>query len=90
MNPLTVFVFTEANLKKVVDLLLNLKSAAMDISGRSSYFLFDVLASAIIEALKFAQVIPRSHENELTRVAREIAHCNKLKAILEKYVSAHS
>ncbi len=86
MDPEMAFDFGEENVKQIVELLLSLKTSAIDVGGVSTYFLFDVLASVIIEALKFAQVIPHSQEGELPRIKKEIANCTRMRATLGKYL----
>ena len=86
MKAETYFIFKEETIKKVVELLLILKSQVADINGASGFAVFDVLAAVVIDALKFSQLVPGAQENELDKIIKEINKYKKIKATLQKYI----
>eukprot|EP00826_Nyctotherus_ovalis_P035967 TRINITY_DN313_c0_g1_i7.p1 TRINITY_DN313_c0_g1~~TRINITY_DN313_c0_g1_i7.p1 ORF type:complete len:434 (-),score=114.14 TRINITY_DN313_c0_g1_i7:165-1466(-) len=87
MEPEISFVFKEETIKKVVELLLILKSQVADINGASGFAVFDILAAVVIDALKFSQLVPGAQESEVDRITKEIAKYKKIKSALGKYVN---
>ena len=77
--------FSEVTIKKIVELLLMLKNQANDIKGPSNFLLVDVLATIVIEALKFVQLVPSTHK-ELDKISKAINRYKKMKLNLEKYI----
>eukprot|EP00826_Nyctotherus_ovalis_P061956 TRINITY_DN8880_c0_g1_i6.p1 TRINITY_DN8880_c0_g1~~TRINITY_DN8880_c0_g1_i6.p1 ORF type:complete len:215 (+),score=47.19 TRINITY_DN8880_c0_g1_i6:223-867(+) len=86
MEPERTFDFSEATVKKIVELLLVLKSQATDIKGASNFLLFDTLASTVVDALKFAQLVPSMHNSQLEEITRKINRRKRMKCQLEKYL----
>ena len=86
MDPEMTFVFSESNIRRVVELLISVKTYSVDISNPSKYPIFDVFANVVIEALKFAQVIPRAHDTEFTKITDEIEKCKNRVSTLGKYL----
>jgi len=85
LDPEINFIFNEQIIKKLIEFFVTLKNQSVNISGASSYEILNILAEIVIEALKFAQIMPGPQDGELSRLGKEIAKCKKIKSILEKY-----
>ena len=72
MHPEECFVFTDDNLMRVKDLLYSFRGETFDLSQTSKRQVFDILASVLIEALQFAQIIPNSTTTHLHQLKKEI------------------
>jgi hypothetical protein len=87
MNAEDAFVFTDENIKRVKDLLVNLKSETLDLTNTSELKIFDILASIIIEGLQYSKIIPYPVDSQLEDITKQMTHYSNSKKIFLKFIS---